>query len=362
MEITTVSASVHELDVEVPRSDRRDTKRFVVVRVRTDEGLEGHGIVRGSYWAHSIRALVDERIAPIVRGMDPVETGRIWERLRRELNPRVQTGVWSSAVSAVDVAAWDLKGRHLGEPIWRLLGGASGTVDTYTTFGLKRYSTDELVDVAREVVDGGVSRLKMKVAIEDATAPAADAERVTAVREAVGADVELMIDANYEFSIDRALALANRTAEAELSWFEEPVYANDSTLLDRLSRRTTVPIAAGQMEGHRLRHRDLIESGSVDVPQPNVCFVGGYSEAVRVAGLAASFDLDLAHAGGWPYQNMHLQAGVANGRLVEFHHGLWRDRLYEDPPYPDRGVLTLPTDPGLGLDLDDELLESTEIG
>ena len=181
------------------------TTSFVFVTVETDNGATGFGLTRSSQ-RFAVREFINREAAPFLRGKNPLETERIWNQLWSQFNPRAQTGMWSSAVSAIDIALWDLKGKHYSEPVWRLLGGAQNPVPAYVTFGLKQYTIEQLVDVGKQLVTQGEKRLKMVVAV-DPDNPRLDAERVRAVREAVGDDVELMIDANYLFSFNRALEL-----------------------------------------------------------------------------------------------------------------------------------------------------------
>jgi L-rhamnonate dehydratase len=298
---------------------------------------------------------------PFLRGKNPVETERIWHQLYTTFNPRAQTGMWSSAVSAIDIALWDIKGKYYKEPVWRLLGGAQNPVPAYVTFGLKQYTKEQLVEVAKSFVEQGAHRLKMVVAVEPET-PRVDAERVQAVREAVGDKVELMIDANYLFSFNRALELCKLVEPYHITWFEEPVYQNDAHLLADLRRHTSIPIAAGQNEGHRFRHRELIVNRAVDIVQPNVCSVGGYTEAVKVAALAQAFNLPIANGGGWPHHNMHLHAAMANGWRVEFHVDMWKvgEAIYQNPPAPKDDWVTLAEKPGLGLEPRLEALKEYE--
>ena len=149
----------------------------------------------------------------------------------------------------MDIALWDIKGKHLGQPAWRLLGGYSATVPAYITFGLLEYSREQLVEAAKQFIAQGHDKLKMVVAINGAQDPAEDAARVRAVREAVGDQVELMVDANYLFSFPVALDLAKRIEPYGIKWFEEPVYGNDARLLANLRRQTRIPIS-------RVRTRD----------------------------------------------------------------------------------------------------------
>jgi L-rhamnonate dehydratase len=362
LQITDIKATMHRIAVEAPLLKEKIYTPIVFVAVETDEGLTGYGLTRGSQ-RYGVREFINREVAPFLRGRNPVETERIWQQLYQTFNPRSQTGMWSSAVSAIDIALWDIKGKHYKEPVWRLLGGAQNPVPAYITFGLKDYTKEQLIEVAKRYVAQGEYRLKMVVAVEPDN-PAVDAQRVQAVREAVGDGVELMIDANYLFSFNRALELCRLVEPFAITWFEEPVYQNDANLLADLRRHTSIPIAAGQNEGHRFRHRELIANRAVDIAQPNVCSVGGYTEAVKVAAMAQAYNIPIANGGGWPHHNMHLQAAMANGWRVEFHYVMWSvgNTIYHQPPAPDHGWVTLPETPGLGLEPRWDALKEYEEG
>ena len=359
MKITRVHATVHNVPVPVPLLDETVSRPLVFVTIETDEGITGYGLT-GPIQRFAVCEFINREIGPKIVGQDPAETERIWHQLYVELNPRSQTGTWSSGVSAVDIALWDIKGKWLGQPVWRLLGAAQKTVPAYITFGLLEYDTEQLVEVAKGFVAQGEDKLKMVVGINHERAaagrgaedPLADAKRFIAVREAVGPDVQLAMDANYLFNFQNALKLAKAVEEYNCEWFEEPVYGNDARLLHDLRMRTSVPISAGQNEGHRFRYRELLVNGAVDILQPNVVYCGGYTEGVKVAAMAQAFNLVIANGGGWPHHNMHLQAAMANGWRVEFHYPMWKagEMIYKDPPGPHGGATTLTEAPGLGLE------------
>jgi L-rhamnonate dehydratase len=350
LQITKVNATLHRIPVEAPLLKEKIWTALLFVAVETDGGVTGYGITRGAQ-RYGTQEFINREVAPFLLGKNPLETERVWHQLYKTFNPRAQTGMWSSAVSAIDIALWDIKGKYYKEPVWRLLGGAQNPVPSYVTFGLKEYTQEQLVEVAKQVVAQGEHRLKMVVAV-DPENPGLDAARVRAVRQAVGDDVELMIDANYLFSFNRALELCKFVEPYRITWFEEPVYQNDARLLADLRRHTSIPIAAGQNEGHRFRHRELIANHAVDIAQPNVCSVGGYTEAAKVAAMAQAFNLPIANGGGWPHHNMHLQAAMANGWRVEFHYVMWKvgEAIYQNPPAPDHGWVALTETPGLGLE------------
>lgn len=360
MKVTKVEATTHRVPARVPLLKDPVMREIVFVRVQTDGGLTGYGIT-GPIQRFAVREFVNREAGPMLVGKDPLATERLWHDWFFRLNPRAQTGVWSSAISALDIALWDLKGKQAGQPVWKLLGGYSATVPAYITFGLLEYSREQLVEVAKQFVAQGHDKLKIVVAINGAQDPAEDAARVRAVREAVGDGVELMVDANYLFAFPRALDLCKRIEPYRITWFEEPVYGNDARLLADLRRQTSIPISAGQNEGHKWRHRELLVHGAVDILQPNVVYVGGYTEAVKVAAMAQAFNVPIANGGGWPHHNAHLIAGVANGWRVEFHVPMWvtGEIIFRDPPKPVRGTVTLPDRPGLGLEPNEDALRET---
>ena len=351
MKITRVAATTHNYPVEVPFLGEKIWRSVVFVVVETDQGATGYGLT-GQYQRFGVREFINRELAPFLMGKNPLETERLWHQLYTIFNPRSQTGVWSSAVSAIDIAFWDIKGKYYSEPTWRLLGGAQNPVPAYVTFGLLEYSQEQLIETAQHFLAQGHRRLKMVVGINDGEDPVEDASRIKAVREAVGEAPELMIDANYLFSLNRATELCKLVEPLSITWFEEPVYQNDALLLSELRSRTSIPIAAGQNEGHRFRHRDLLTNQAVDILQPNVCYVGGYTEAMKVAAMAQAYNIPVANGGGWPHHNAIFQAAVSNGWRVEFHYLMWMvgELFYIDPPGPVDGWVTLGEDAGLGLE------------
>lgn len=362
MKIKNVQATTHDVAVDVPLLDDKPSREIVFVEIETDTGITGYGLTSKRQW-FGIRALINKEMRPLLEGMSPLQNEKIWDKLQRILNRRVQTGAWCSAISAVDIALWDIKGKYFDAPIWELLGGFQEEVPAYVTFGLGAYSKTQLQEVARKFVDEGFSGLKMVVAIDGGTNPIEDANRVGAVRDEIGEDVDLMVDANYQFSINRALDLSNRVEQYNLTWFEEPVYGNDTELLATLRNRTRIPIAAGQNEGHRFRHRALMESGAIDISNPNVVYGGGFTECNKIAAMAQSYNLDIANGAGFPLHNMHLHAGLSNGWYTELHLVTWgvEKLIFTNPPTPTDGMLPLPDGPGLGLEPDREILSKFQV-
>lgn len=373
--IATVSARHYEVPVTVPYVDSTFQLPLILVRLETEHGLTGHGIATGPGTAEAMTRFVVGRLESDLVGRDAWASERIWQDLHVKYNNWAGSGFWSSVQSAIDVAIWDIKGKALGLPIATLLGGYRSEVPVYVTFGTSEHTTDGLVAFAKELVAQGHRGLKMVVGglrhpkpgsegmrfDETSGFPALerDAQRVLAVREAIGPDVDLMIDGNCRFSFVDAAHLCRLVEEAGLAWFEEPIVGNDPRLLARLRTVTSIPIAAGQRFGHLWAHRQLIETGAVDVPQPNVVHGGGFTEGLRVAAVARAHNLPIATGGAWPHHNLHLQAAVANGTYVEFHWLAWMtgDALFDQLPRPSRAMVPVPQRPGLGFEpkADEEL-------
>lgn len=351
VKIASVKATIHNVPIKVPLLNKTMVEQIVFVEIATDAGIIGYGLT-GDLQTSAVREFINQQLAPFLKGKSALDTEARWQEMFLTFNPRYQTGAFSSAVSAIDIALWDIKGKHLNMPVWRLLGGAKKTVPAYITFGLLQFDRDQLVEFVRRFLADGQNKFKMVVAIDNGENVAEDAARVSAVREAIGPDHDLMIDGNYLFSMNRALQLAKRVKPYNITWFEEPIFGNDVRLLSQLRQRCSVPISAGQNEGSRFRHLELLQHASIDILQPNVCYVGGYTEGMKVAALAQSYNILIADGGGWPHHNMHLQAAASNGWRVEFHYLMWQtgNIIYRNPPQPVKGNVTLTEDPGLGLE------------
>ncbi|MCB1994318.1 MAG: mandelate racemase/muconate lactonizing enzyme family protein [Burkholderiaceae bacterium] len=361
MKITRVQATPLNLPLDVGTGARRKATSLSIclVDIETDTGLVGTGMTAITE-EEVVAAIVDQIAGPALVGQDPLRHEQLWERLYWLLTPRGQSGYASHAIAALDLALWDLKGQALGQPCWRLLGGARDQVPVYATFGFAFFDRDELAEAARDWVARGFSRLKMTVghhALQRRDEPrplaeviAEDARRIRAVRDAVGADVQLYIDANCSLDYFHALKLAQQVQDLGVAFFEEPVSGNDVGSLAKLRAKSPIPLAAGQNEGLASRFRDLLVAQAVDVVQPNVCISGGYTQCLRIAGMAQAFGATLANGGAWPHHNMHLHAGLASGTLVEYH-SVAVDccrQVFDDLPVPADGWLRLPEAPGLG--------------
>jgi L-rhamnonate dehydratase len=355
-------------DVAIAGVERRVNLSCVIVRVDTDTGHTGCGFTAITE-EEIVACAIKEVAAPALIGMDPRRNEKIWEHLYWLLTPRGQSGYASHAIAALDLAMWDLKAQAVGEPLWRLIGGARSSVPVYATFGFGFLERDALADAAREWVSRGFNHLKMTVGQHalmrrDEPRPlraviAEDLRRIKAVRDAVGEEVDIGIDANCSLDVLHATELAHGARALGVTLFEEPVTMNDIAALREVRIRSGIGIAAGQNEGQASRFADFLRERVVDVLQPNVCITGGITQCLRIAGMAQANNVAIGNGGTWPFHNMHLHAGLAHGGFVEYHHVavLLCSQLFKDLPLPVDGRLTLSETPGLGFTPDWEAIE-----
>lgn len=344
-----------------------------LLKVKTDDGIVGISQIGGMMLPTTV-SFIERDLAPFLKGKDPLETERLMHQMLWNFNTRGHGGVWNFAASAVDIALWDIKGKFFNTPVWRLLGGAQKSVPAYFTYGFRNYSREELVEAAKHFVAQGHKRLKIVVGrlnirgqVDSSGAsfehrednPAEDEARVRAVREAVGDDVELMVDANCLMKFDAALRWCKRLEPYNLMWFEEPILYNDTRLLAELRKRTSIPIGAGQRENFS-KLCELTTERSVDFLQPHVGAVGGFTMGMKVAAVAQAFNLPI---GNGDYYDLHLHGAVPNGWRTEFRVPNWlaANVIYKDPPNPVNGWVTLTDRPGLGLELNEDAAKEYKV-
>jgi L-rhamnonate dehydratase len=267
-----------------------------LLEIKTDNGITGISQIGGFMHSATI-AFIRNDLAPWLKGKDPLETERLMHQMLWKFNTRAHGGVWNFAVSAIDVALWDIKGKFYNAPVWRLLGAAQKSVPAYITFGLRAYSRDALAEAAKHWVAKGQTRLKIQVgrlnvrgemdpsgagAEHREDNPSEDETRLRAVREAVGDKVELMVDANCLMKYDAALRWCKRFEPYNLMWFEEPIVHNDRRLLAELRKQTSIPIAAGQWDSF-FALSDLVKEKAVDFLNIHVLSVGGFTMGMKAA-------------------------------------------------------------------------------
>jgi D-arabinonate dehydratase len=368
MKITKVEAWAISIPLRAAVSDavRRITHRdHFLVRLTTEEGLEGIGFTLGYDGSLAMISLMDSIFRPILEGADALEAEHIWAEMYRQSIQAGRRGAALRAISAIDIALWDLRGKRAGLPIMKLLGVHSTKLRCYATGGYYRegQTIDELVREYEGYVAQGFSAVKLKVGKLSASE---DAARMGAVRKAVGDDVEILLDANGGWpDSSTAVSAMRRLEEHRPYWIEEPVRADNVAAMARIAEALDTPVATGELEATRWAFADLVARKAADILQPDATVVGGVGEWLKVAHMAASFDIPIAPHYNWDIHTQ-LVASIPNGLFIEyFVRGSdvkVFDEVLENPIYPTNGFITPRTEPGFGLVFRPEKLKEYRIG
>ena len=289
----------------------------VTVRIRTRDGLEGVGYTYtvGSTGGGAIASLIEEDLAPIVVGQDPRAVSSLWKSMWQATHYVGRGGPASFAISAVDIALWDIKAKAVGEPLWRLLGGHDPKVPAYASGIDLNSSMAELEQSTRIHREHGFRAIKMKVGKPRL---AEDVLRVEAIRELLGPDAPLMVDANMTWGVHEALRASRALAEYDVYWLEEPTAPDDTEGYVRIQREGPVPIAAGENLRTVREFENMISAGAVAFPEPDATNCGGVTAWMKVANLAEARNLPVTSHGA---QDLHvsLLAAAPNRSYLEIH-------------------------------------------
>jgi L-alanine-DL-glutamate epimerase-like enolase superfamily enzyme len=335
-----------------------DTREFVTLELGTDQGIVGIGLTFfGAALTPALRAAVDT-LAGLVVGDDPTQVEAIAAKLRRASSGSGPGGIFSLALSAVDMACWDLKGKAVGQSVCALLGGLRDRALTYASGALMRpHPVDYLAKAGPRLVGMGFRQMKMQCGSEPTVA--ASVERVRVMREAIGPDVDLMCDINQLWSVNQAIEVGRRIEPYHLYWLEDPTAHDDYPGLARIADALTTPIAAGEYHYGIVPFRHLLEARSIDVVMIDLLRVGGITQWMKVAGMAEAFNLPVvSHL--VPEIHVHLIAAIPNGLTVEYMP--WSLRLFEETPALENGHLVVPKKSGLGLTFDQAAIKRYQVG
>lgn len=380
MEITDVR--VVPLSNRVPEEKQHRTdlgtrvkNNGTLVYVETDEGITGIGASLGT--PSVVKALVEDDLAPVLVGEDPFFTERLWEKMysgsrwqpaldRGYSQPRNdRRGITLEAISGIDIALWDIKGKALDQPIYKLLGAARDTVTGYASGGWA--PGEEAEEELGGYADKGFEAVKMRVVGEDDFAIENTVRRVKAARCGIGPDVDLMIDAHGSLDVPTAIKVARRLEEYDIAWFEEPISPDDHEGLARVRESTEIPISAGESEFTRFDFKSVFDHGAVDIAQPDVSRAGGFTEIRRIASMAAAEGIRVApHAWGSGVlfaASIHLGMSLPNCHVLEVSQARYMPMLYElfEEDFDIRdGQVHAPTEPGLGFTLRDDVEDRFE--
>ena len=296
-------------------------------------------------------------MAQSIVGHDPRKTEAIASKLRAESGSAGPGGIFSLALSAVDIACWDLKAKAVDQSVCALLGGLRDRVPTYASGALLRiHGLEYLAEAGPRLVQMGFRQMKMQCGSEPTVQ--ASVERVRVMREAIGPDIDLMCDINQLWSVHHAVEVGRRIADYQLFWLEDPVAHDDFAGLARVADALDTPIAAGEYHYGIVPFRHLLEARSIDIVMIDLLRVGGVTQWLKVAGMAEAFNLPVvSHL--VPEFHAHLVAAVPNGLTVEYMP--WTERLFAFTPEIEDGMLVVRDKPGFGLEFDPAVLEEFEV-
>ena len=325
-----------------------DQFELVTVRVRDTDGAEGVGYTYAvNSGAAAFRVLIDGYLAPILSGRDADSTERLWQDMWWKTHYAGRGGHVTSAISAVDIALWDLKARRLGTPLWRLFGGYDPSVPVYAGGIDLQFSIDELLAQADRFQEEGFRAIKMKVGRRRLRE---DVERVGRMREHLGDDFPLMVDANMKWSADEAIQAARALREFDLVWLEEPTIPDDVVGHARIVRDGGIPVATGENLHTLYEFQQMIAAGGVTYPEPDVSNCGGMTTFRKIAALAEANNLPITSHGVHDL-TVHLLAAAPNRTYMEAH-GFGLDQYMAEPMVLTDGCAVAPDRPGHGVDLD----------
>jgi D-galactarolactone cycloisomerase len=371
MIITAVRTHVLEAKLSQPFAYSRawyDTRTAMIVEIETDTGLTGWG---ECYGPARMTAAVAQSVTPWLIGEDPLRTDYLWQMIYARLRDHGQKGVVIEGLSGIDIALWDIKGKHFGVPVHRLMGGPLRTeVQAYATGLYRRKSGDPLRYLAEEAagyVAEGFRAVKLKVGfgVEE------DAAVTRAVREAIGPDIALMVDANHAYDAIAAIRLGRMIEPYDIKWFEEPVPPEDLAGYRAVKAALSIPVAGGECEFTRFGFREVLMSQSIDILQPDTCAAGGLSECKKIADMAEAFGVRYnPHVWGTGIAiaaSLQLLAVLPTHTplslaplqpILEFdrtEHPI-RQALLVRPIEHTGGIVRVPDGPGLGIEVDRDAL------
>jgi D-arabinonate dehydratase len=365
MKITDVQSAVLSIPLQQPTAFATTlvtAREYVVAWVETDEGLQGLGFTVGGRYAgegHLIHTAIQHNLKHLIVSESPFAVERLWERMFQTTVLMGRRGAVLRAISALDIALWDIIAKAAGQPLYHLLGGYCDEVPAYASGGYYREGKglDGLAAEMERYMDMGFTSVKMKIGRLD---PRQDAERVRVARETVGPDVQLAVDANNAWSdAPTAIRAARMLEEYDIWWLEEPVFPDNVPASAEVAAALDVPVATGEIEATRWGFRELLERRAADILQPDATVAGGITEWMKIAHMAAGWDVPIAPH--WMANiHVHLLAAVPNGITVEFfvlEEDVFNfERMVREPLQPVEGKILVPQRPGHGVELEDEAL------
>ena len=370
MRIAAVNTHVLEAKISEPFAwsfNRTDVRATCLVEIVTEDGTTGWGECFGPA---RLNAVVVQAFTPLLLGANALATEQIWQALYNGFRDQGQKGLIVTALSGVDIALWDLKGKRFGAPVHVLMGGALRTqVQAYATGTYRKDSGDPLDYIVAEVkgyVRDGFRAVKLKIGF----GVLEDVVLVRAVREVIGANIGLMLDANHGYDVIDAITVGRAVANCDIGWFEEPVVPDDLDSYVEVRRGQPIPVAGGECEFTRWGFREVLMRRAMDIVQPDTAAAGGLSECKKIADMAVAFGVRyVPHVWG---TGVGLAAAlqllavlphnpprrIPREPLLEFDRSEhpFRQAVLTQPIEHASGLVTIPDKPGLGIEVDREAI------
>ncbi|MFE4956007.1 mandelate racemase/muconate lactonizing enzyme family protein [Streptomyces sp. NPDC056653] len=358
--IERIDVQLVDLAPETVRVDAMQSfvkQETVLVTIHTSDGLSGTGY---SYTigtgGRAVVSLIRDHLVPALLGRDPRPVEALWRHMLDQTRATTVGAITSLAFAAVDTALWDLRGRRTGESLWQMAGGAHEQLPVYDTEGgWLHLPIEEVVEGAQRSAAAGLRGVKIKVG---RPSPAEDAERLAAVRAAVGPRLEVMVDANQAFTAAEAIRRARTYEPLDIAWFEEPLPADDLAGHRRLAASTSVPVAVGESLYSVQRFGDYLAAGAAGIIQVDVARVGGITPWLKVAHAAEAFNVAVS-----PHFLMELHvslaAAVPNGIYVE--HIPQLQTITHSTLAIEDGCVRPPDTPGIGIDWNPDALDDHRV-
>jgi len=359
MKITHIHTQIVRLPADEPLAGgpavAGATRDFVALQVGTDAGIEGIGVTFfGAALTGALAAAVDA-LGALAVGEDPLRTEAIISKLRAAAGNCGPGGIFTLALSAIDIALWDIRGKALNLPLSKLVGGCRERVPTYASGALMRgFSLEHVAKAGQKLVANGFRQMKTQLALPGDTSPGREVERIRVIREAVGDNIDLMCDINQRWDVRQAISIGKRVEQYHLFWLEDVVAHDDYPGMARVADALDTPVAGGEYVYGAVPFRHMLEARSVDIVMIDLVRAGGITQWLKIAGMAEAYNLPVvSHL--LPEIHVHLIAAIPHGLTVEYMP--WSARLFEEVPVPVNGELAVPDKPGLGLKFDEAALK-----
>jgi L-alanine-DL-glutamate epimerase-like enolase superfamily enzyme len=348
MRVTTYETYV----ARVPYEEGRMPAPQVILRLLTDEGLDGIAYVTPLVrWAIEPIRAASAALADQVIGRDPMAVESTSAELLGPLTRPQFDGLRRSSAGLVDIALWDLKAKALGQPLWRLLGAGEGKVRTYASWNLwYQYDIDTLARHASDAVERGFRAMKYRLG--GVKTLSESVARTKALREAVGPDVQLMVDMNWSWTVDKTIRIGRELEEYDLTWIEDPIPADQYDGLARISTALQTPICAGETYHEASQFHAALQRRAIDIAMIDLeC--GGITEWLKLANLVKSYKVPVA---SHTCTEVAMHVVAASGSMV-VEYIPWMVPLFKEVPRVVDGYIELPERPGLGVELDMQAVE-----